>query len=90
MQVFIGIAYLAVGFAQLFAIIEYFERTLNWGFFDVVLAFFVTYIPILGSVLGVLGAMDGWGWDIWQAGLLFFWYVPVFLFLYVADLIANR
>jgi hypothetical protein len=90
MQVFFYIAYFVVGFAQIFAIVEFFEKNLNWGFLDVLLALFVTYIPLVGSILGVLGAMDGWGWDIWQAGLLFFWYVPVFLLSFFYISIADR
>jgi hypothetical protein len=90
MQVFFGIAYIAIGFAQLFAIIKFFEQTLDWGFFDVILALFVTYIPILGSVLGVLGAMDGWHWSIWQASALFFWYVPVYMGAFLLDKFLDR
>jgi len=90
MQAFFGIAYLVIGFAQFFAVIEFFERTLNWGFLDVVFAFLVTYIPIVGSILGVIGAMDGWHWSIWQAGALFFWYVPVFLVGLLLAAIAER
>lgn len=90
MQVFFGIAYFVIGFAQLFAIIEFFEQTLDWGFFDVLLALFVTYLPIVGSILGVLGAMDGWHWSIWQAGGLFFWYVPVYAGAILLDKISGR
>jgi hypothetical protein len=90
MQFFFTIAYLAVGAVQFFAIIEFFERYLDWGFFDVFPAVFVTYIPIVGSTLGVLGAMDGWGWSIWQAGLLFFWYVPVIALGLLYDAVFGR
>ena len=90
MQFFFAAAYFVIGFAQLFAIIEFFEQTLDWGFFDVILAFFVTYIPILGSILGVFGATDGWGWSIWQAGALFFWYVPVYAVAFLIDKFSER
>ena len=90
MQVIFIIGYIVIGFIQLFAIVEFFEEYLDWGFVDVILAFFVTYIPILGSILGVLGAMDGGGWNIWQAGILFFWYLPVFLLLSLIGAVSNR
>ena len=90
MQAFFILAYLVIGFVQLFAVIEFFEQTLNWGFFDVVLAGFVTYIPLLGSILGVIGAMDGWGWDILQAGALFFWYVPVWALMLLFSAASDR
>jgi hypothetical protein len=90
MQSFFFLAYLVIGFVQLFAVVEFFEQTLDWGFFDVVLAGFVTYIPLLGSILGVIGAMDGWGWDILQAGVLFFWYVPVWLAVMLYSAVSGR
>ena len=77
MIAFAGLGYFVIGIVQLIAIMDYIELTLNLGFFDIVIACFATYIPILGSVLGILGAMDCWGWNIYQAGALFFWYVPV-------------
>ena len=90
MQVFFTLAHFVIGFVQLFAIIEFFEQKLDWGFFDVILALFVTYIPLLGGVLGVMGAMDGWGWSIWQAGALFFWFVPVYLAVLLFGLVVDR
>ncbi len=89
MQVFFGIGYFVIGFVQLFAIIEFFEQHLDWGFFDVLLALLVTYIPLLGGILGVMGAVDGWGWNYWQAGLLFFWFVPVILVAMLADAVRS-
>jgi hypothetical protein len=35
-------------------------------------AFIVSYIPLVGSIVGMVGAMDVWRWEWWQAGLLFF------------------
>ena len=91
MQVFFGIAYFVVGFVQLFAISDGIGHLLHWnGFFSIVAAFFVTYIPLIGSGLGVYGAMSVWDWSIWQAGALFFWYVPVFILLSVVDAAAKR
>ena len=66
-------AFLLLGFVQLFAIADYF----GGGFFSMMLAFLLTYIPLVGSVFGVLGAHQEWGWELWQALLLFFWYIPV-------------
>ena len=38
----------------------------------IILAFFVGGIPGIGTVVGMFGAVDGWGWSWTQAGLLFF------------------
>ena len=61
-------AYVLLGFVQLFAIADYF----GGGFFSMMWAFFLTYIPLVGSVFGVLGAHQEWGWELWQALMLFF------------------
>ena len=75
--------YFIVGFAQLFAIMDLFKFTFYLGgFISFIAAFFVTYIPLIGSILGVLGAHDFWGWSWFWSIALFFWYifmVPVFL-----------
>lgn len=80
MQVFFAIAYFVVGIVQLFAIVDGIGHALNiGGVLSFIIALFVTYIPLLGSVLGVYGAVEVWDWSMLQAVVLFFWYVPVFL-----------
>ncbi|GGA51701.1 hypothetical protein [Pelagibacterium lentulum] len=91
MQIFFGIAYLVVGLVQLFAIMDGISAiTSITGFFAFMIALFVTYIPLLGAGLGVYGAITVWDWPLLQASLLFFWYVPVFLILAIADGIFSR
>ena len=41
-------------------------------FFAAILAFFVAYIPLIGTIAGFKGAMDVWGWSFLEAGALFF------------------
>ena len=82
MPVFFYVGYLAVGLAQLFAIMDWLSYSFDWGgFASFLAALFVTYIPLLGSILGVFGAHDVWGWSWASSLLLFFWYVPVFFLL---------
>lgn len=91
MQVFFVIAYFVMGFAQLFAIADGITGlTSIGGFFAFIIAAFLTYIPLLGAGLGVFGAVTEWGWSIWQAGLLFFWYVPVFVVLFLWGAVFDR
>jgi hypothetical protein len=91
MQVFVGIAYAVVGLVQLFAIVDGIEYATGiGGFFGFIIAALVTYIPLLGSVLGVYGAINVWDWSIIQAGLLFFWYVPVFIVFLLASVLTDR
>ena len=80
MQVFFGIAYAIIGFVQLFAIMDGIAYALGISrFFAAILALFITYIPLVGSIAGVYGAVNVWDWSLLQAAVLFFWYVPVFI-----------
>ncbi|MDV2966001.1 hypothetical protein RZ532_08445 [Nitratireductor aquimarinus] len=91
MQVFIGIAYFVVGIVQLFAIMDGAGYAFDiGGFLSFIIAFFVTYIPLLGSALGVYGAVNAWDWSIWQAAALFFWYVPVLLAVSAFSVVFDR
>lgn len=89
MAVIFGIGYLVIGFVQFFAILDALEIYLDWGILDFVIAIFVTYIPILGSALGVLGAMESWGWSLIQALALFFWYIPVGIVFIIIEKFAS-
>ena len=78
MQFFFTIAYFVIGLVQLFAIMDGVDYATGIdGVFGFLIALFTTYIPLLGSVLGVYGAVNAWDWSWVQAGLLFFWFVPV-------------
>lgn len=78
MQVFFGVAYFMVGILQLFAIWDGVKYATEFGnVASFLLALLTTYIPLLGSILGVYGAVNAWDWNIYQSVLLFFWFVPV-------------
>ncbi|MGH0004800.1 hypothetical protein ACQU0X_32455 [Pseudovibrio ascidiaceicola] len=80
MQLFFTLAYLFIGFVQLFAIMDGIDYALDIGsVLSAILAFIVTYIPLLGSGLGIYGAINAWDWSTLQAFALFLWYVPVLL-----------
>ena len=43
---------------------------------------FLTFTPLLGPILGIIGATYVWEWNIFFSALLFFWpYLTAFLFL---------
>lgn len=82
MQVFLVLAYVVVGFIQLFAIIDGTSYALGIGsLLSGVIAIFTTWIPLIVSLLGVYGAVQVWDWSIFQALLLFFWYIPAGLII---------
>ncbi|MEX0353013.1 hypothetical protein CRONO_07125 [Cronobacter sakazakii] len=65
--------YTAVGLIQFSAIISGLESW--WGLHWIIaglVAFFIAYIPVLGTIVGIVGAIDVWHWEWWQAGGLFF------------------
>ncbi|MDG0292225.1 hypothetical protein MXT29_06965 [Klebsiella pneumoniae] len=73
MQAIGFIVYIVVGLFQLGAIMAGLESW--WGLHWIIaapIAFIVSYIPLVGSIVGMVGAMDVWRWEWWQAGLLFF------------------
>jgi len=83
--------YFIVGFAQIFAIMDWFKFTLDWGgLISFIAAFFLTYIPLIGSVLGVLGAHDYWGWSWFWSIALFFWYLLLFPVFLVIGMFGKR
>lgn len=70
---FIQVAYIVLAFVQFFAIWSGVEIWLGIGsFFAGILSFFLAPIPLVGTVLGVYGAVEAWGWSWLQAGALFF------------------
>ena len=63
--------YMLLGVVQLLAIVN---GAMSLGLsllFAAPIALFLAYIPLVGTVLGMVGAVSGWGWTWLQAGLLF-------------------
>jgi hypothetical protein len=71
-QAIFVIAYLGIGLFQLFAIMDGLEYLLGIpSILAAIGAFFVTWIPLLGTILGVVGAVNVWHWSLVGAILLF-------------------
>jgi hypothetical protein len=73
MQVLLVILYIGLGLLQLAAIQAGLTAWLglHW-LLAIILSVILAWMPLIGSILGFVGAMKGWHWDWWQAGLLFF------------------
>lgn len=70
---FVQIAYFALGVFQFFALWSGIEVWLDIGsFFAGVVAFLLAGVPIIGTALGMYGAVEAWGWSWTQAVGLFF------------------
>ena len=73
MQVFFIIAYIALGFLQLFAVADGIEYGLHiGGFVGMMLALFLAPIPLVGSLVASYGAMHAWHWGLLKAAAVFF------------------
>ena len=95
MKVFFQIAYFVIGLVQLLAVwdgAEYFlgAESFIGRMFAFFFALFVTYIPLLGSGIGVYGVVNVWDWSLAKSLILFFWYVPVYIFSVGYSLISER
>lgn len=91
MQLFLGIAYFVVGIVQWVAIVDGIGYSLNLGkILSFIVAAFITYIPLVGSIAGVYGAVHVWEWSYAQALTLFFWYIPVVIVLTGYSAFARR
>ena len=71
------VVYAVLCIVQFIAIIQGLATGLGCGCFSIPLAFLVAGCPILGTVLGVIGAHKAWGWSYFQGICLFF--VPYLL-----------
>ena len=67
------IAYLILGLFQLAAVMAGLEDWigLHWTI-AALLALFIAYIPLVGTVVGMFGAVTAWHWSWLQASALFF------------------
>lgn len=73
MQGLVFIAYIILGIFQLAAVMSGLKDWigLHW-IIAAPLAFFIAYIPFVGTVVGIFGAVTVWHWSWLQAGGLFF------------------
>ena len=56
-----------------------------------IISLFLTFTPILGPILGILGATFVWEWNIFFSTLLFFWpYLIGFIFLLLRKKSSER
>lgn len=71
--------YFIAGLAQIGAVSAQIESFLGLpSFISTLGALFLTYIPVVGNIIGYFGAKDVWGWEWWQAALLCF--LPIVLY----------
>ena len=74
--------YVGIGYVQMAAILAGIEQALgvHWMLAGLV-ALFTAFIPLVGAICGMVGAVHGWGWPWLEAGALFFGSLAMMLFL---------
>ena len=85
------IAYTLLGLFQIAAIIAGLE---TWAGFPwliaVPLAIFIGYTPVLGTVVGMFGAVTAWHWSWFQATLLFFGPLVAVIAIYLGAVAKDK
>lgn len=85
------IVYWILNIVQIVAVIAGFHDWLGWNIIiSIILAVFIGWSPILGTFMGVMGAVEGWGWEFWQAILLFIWPLVLVFFFGTLGAITER
>ncbi|AEJ19880.1 hypothetical protein [Gracilinema caldarium] len=64
------IGWIIIGLLQFSAMVSGFVDTLG-GFFGIAAALLLGQVPILGTIMGIIGAMSSWGWSLIQSIGLF-------------------
>lgn len=78
------LVYFLIGIVQIVAIFAGFKAWWGWNtFFAALGAIFVGEIPILGTILGIMGAIKGWGWSTFSAIMLFCWPLALYAFIFL-------
>lgn len=76
------LSFYGLGFVQIFATYDFFRHYWEWNWFiSVIGAMFIGYMPVVGSIAGVVAATKVWGWELWAAVLLFFY--PIVLWIVI-------
>jgi len=85
------ILFFALGFLQFFAFIAGLQEAMDVGVFGaVVISLLVSFIPFIGTVAGIYGAIEGWGWETLPAVALFVGPFAVILLISFAEVYSGR
>lgn len=78
MTTYLRLGHFVVSVAQFFAVVAGVKFAFSVGsFWGIVGGLCLTGMPLIGSLVGVYGAVNAWDWSLLQAAALFLWWVPV-------------
>src|SRR5690348_5682178 len=95
MQAIGAIVFILIGLIQMAAAISGLEHVLGIPtIVACILSFFLTWIPLIGTALGIWGAVSDWHWPWYGAAALFFWQFLIFISMMLTgaagDLLKRR
>ena len=86
----VQIVYLGMGLLQLVAILRGIEDWWGWPWWlAIFVAMPVAYIPVLGTIVGIMGAIKSFEWSPLLAILLFCWPYVLYAILIAGGGLAN-
>lgn len=88
------LSYLGLGLLQIIATFSGVKDVIQNTFFALIVTSIVAYIPVVGTVFGILGAHNSWGWNWAHAILLFtFPYIIIFTIMIlsaISEIIVSK
>jgi hypothetical protein len=91
MAVMLGVGYFLLGLIQMVAVMYGAHAWWHLGHTtSFLLALILAYIPVLGTIAGIVGAHAGFGWGWGACSLLFLWPYALWLLVICRDAIAKR
>ena len=85
------VAYTLLGLFQLAAVIAGLEIWMGLPLLIAVpLAFFIAYFPVIGTLVGMFGAVTAWHWSWLQAFLLFFGPLVLIMAIYFGSAARDK
>ncbi|MGK4231501.1 hypothetical protein ACK2MR_10165 [Providencia hangzhouensis] len=83
--------YWVLNIIQVIAVIAGFHEWLGWNIvISIILAAIIGWFPLIGTFMGVMGAVEGWGWEYWQAILLFIWPLILVFFFGALSTVTDK
>ena len=85
-----ALIYFGIGIVQFLATIKGIQMWTGMPWLiSAFISMFVAYIPLVGTVAGIKGATDAWGWDFWSSVVFFCWPYVIYVLAIAAGGVAT-
>lgn len=90
LQSFGVIVWILSGLVQFAGVYAFFGSYLDWWFiFAAPIALILGQIPVIGTILGIMGAMNAWHWDFLPAVLVFCSTLTLMVLVAISNSLIN-